>query len=232
MERKQCTFYKSFWDAIQGLPAKKRGDAALMLIEYGLFAKEPELPENSPFQMLFTMAKPVLDKQIKLARNGAIGGQAGSKQAESKSEANNKQSESKSQANRKQIASEGEAPLERDTPSPSIGARDRERDRDRERKLAARAREALESAQIRFDEQVVAEAVKQHGEAKVCEAIRKARERGGRTWLYVSRILEDKTQNDQFQAHGQALSPMMAAAARKLMEQEDELMAESEGGAE
>ena len=85
---------------------------------------------------------------------------------------------------------------------------------------ATRAREKLAASGIRFDDRVLAEAIRTYGEPKVYDAICEAAQKGGKTWLYVTKILADKRPNDQFQRHGQEVSPMMQAAARRMLEAE------------
>lgn len=69
MERKQFTFYRSFFEAIENLPTKKeKADAYDLLCSYALFGTAPDLKGKSPLvATLFAVAKPVLDTAHKRA---------------------------------------------------------------------------------------------------------------------------------------------------------------------
>lgn len=122
MERKQFTFYKSFFEAIKKI--KKPADRAAAydaICEYALYGVEPDIEKISDAaSIVFDLVKPNLDSSRKKAENGKRGGSSKQGEYESKSEANSKQNESTDEANSKQ---------ERE------GDRDRDRDRDRERML-------------------------------------------------------------------------------------------------
>lgn len=88
-ERKQFTFYSSFWDSIRELPAKYQLPALRAIICYALFQEEPtNLPPTC--RAVFLLVKPTLDSSRKKAANGSRGGQSG-KQSESKPEAKQEQ---------------------------------------------------------------------------------------------------------------------------------------------
>lgn len=98
-DRKQMTFYASFWDAINNLGKKDQLPVFRAVVSYGLTGTHEEnltVSQNA----FFSLMKPVLDSSRRKAEIGKQGG--------SKAKANSKQSESKPQANSKQTASEGE----------------------------------------------------------------------------------------------------------------------------
>ena len=97
-ERKQFTFYESFYTALKRIKKKQdRADAYDLICEYALMNKEPDLEEYSDsVAIAFELLRPVLDSARKKAANGKQGG--------SKTKANGKQIESKT----KQPLSEGE----------------------------------------------------------------------------------------------------------------------------
>ena len=102
--RKQFTFYKSYYDAIQELPKKDQSDLILAICAYALYERSPE-GLSVAGSIAFKLIKPTLDAGRRKAESGALGGQANSKQTESKTEANESKPQAKSskpQANRKQ----------------------------------------------------------------------------------------------------------------------------------
>lgn len=86
--RKQFTFYRSFWEAVQTLPKKDRLPVLEAIISYALDGADPQglTAGQSAF---FLLVKPNLDSSRKKAASGKQGG-------------------SKPQANRKQTASKKE----------------------------------------------------------------------------------------------------------------------------
>lgn len=94
-DRKQMTFYVSFWDAINNLSKKDQLPVFRAVISYGLFGTHEEkltISQNA----FFSLIKPVLDSARKKSNSGKQGG------------SKRKQNESKPEANDKQTASEGE----------------------------------------------------------------------------------------------------------------------------
>ena len=69
MERKQFTFYRSFFESIENLRTKKeKADAYRILCDYALNGKMPDLSGASPvIATIFGFAKPVLDTAHKRA---------------------------------------------------------------------------------------------------------------------------------------------------------------------
>ena len=69
MERKQFTFYRSFFESIESLRTKKeKADAYRILCDYALNGKMPDLSGASPvIATIFGFAKPVLDTAHKRA---------------------------------------------------------------------------------------------------------------------------------------------------------------------
>ncbi len=64
MQRKQFTFYRSFWDVIKNLPTnKEKLQAFEMLCGYALDRELPDLSSKKPSAAtVFQVAQPVLDK--------------------------------------------------------------------------------------------------------------------------------------------------------------------------
>ena len=87
-ERNQFTFYRSFWEAVKGLPKKDRLPILESIIEYALDGKAPSGLSQSQ-SAFFLLVKPNLDAARKKAANGKQGGskpKAKGKQTESKKE--------------------------------------------------------------------------------------------------------------------------------------------------
>ena len=60
MERPQFTFYRSYWEAIRGLPKKEREAALEAIIDYALDEKAPD--NLSPIaNSVFVLIRPTLD---------------------------------------------------------------------------------------------------------------------------------------------------------------------------
>jgi len=97
--RTQFTFYKSYWDAIEELPAKQQLPILKSIIRYALFGEEPD-SLSSVCRAVFLLVKPTLDASRKKSESGKRGGKS--------DKANGKQTESKPEANDKQSASEKE----------------------------------------------------------------------------------------------------------------------------
>lgn len=96
MERKQFTFYRSYYEALSVLPPEEQCAVMLAIAAYALDEVEPELAGTA--KAIFSLIRPTLDSGRRKAEVGKQGG--------SKSKANSKQNESKTEANQKQIASE------------------------------------------------------------------------------------------------------------------------------
>ena len=64
MERKQFTFYRSFWEAIENLQTnKEKLQAYQMLCDYALNQNLPQLHDKKPSAAtVFQLAKPILDR--------------------------------------------------------------------------------------------------------------------------------------------------------------------------
>ncbi len=73
MQRKQFTFYRSFFENIEALPTKKEKLQAFMLIcDYALNGSEPNLSDKKPCAAaVFRAVRPVLDTAHKRAEKFA-----------------------------------------------------------------------------------------------------------------------------------------------------------------
>lgn len=89
--RGQFTFYRSFWDAVKGLPKKDRLPILEAIISYALDGKEPDGLSQSQ-SAFFLLCRPTLDSSRKKAANGKQGG--------SKPKANGKQTETEGEKER------------------------------------------------------------------------------------------------------------------------------------
>lgn len=67
MERKQFTFYRSFYEAIEKIPTKKeKADAYRLLCDYALNGTEPDLSGASPLiATVFGFSKPIMDTAMR-----------------------------------------------------------------------------------------------------------------------------------------------------------------------
>lgn len=72
-ERKQFTFYRSFWEAVKGLPKKDRLPILEAIISYALDGVVPSGLSQSQ-SAFFLLVKPNLDSARKKASNGKQGG--------------------------------------------------------------------------------------------------------------------------------------------------------------
>lgn len=112
MERKQFTFYASYYEALEDLTDKEQAEALLAIIRYALYEQEPEKLSKSA-KVAFRLVRPTLDTGRRKAANGAKGGKSSNSNSacdsdESTEKANDKQNASKTEANDKQTVSEKE----------------------------------------------------------------------------------------------------------------------------
>lgn len=76
-QRKSCVFYRSFFEAIEGLPKKHQLNLYRSIFKYSLDFQEPEL--NGLEVMAWTLIRPQLDANIIKWQNGCKGGEHGIK---------------------------------------------------------------------------------------------------------------------------------------------------------
>lgn len=100
--RGQFTFYRSFWDAVKGLPKKDKLPILEAIISYALDGVEPVGLSQSQ-SAFFLLCRPTLDASRKKAANGKQGG--------SKPKANGKQTESEKEKE-KEVEKENEIEIE------------------------------------------------------------------------------------------------------------------------
>lgn len=94
MERDSFLFYRSFYEAIKGLPKDIQLEVYTAIMEYAIYGNLPE--EMKPFaSSVFTLVRPILDKNLRRYENGRKGGQKKSRssKAESKDAADRLQPE-------------------------------------------------------------------------------------------------------------------------------------------
>lgn len=144
--RQQFTFFRSYYTSITRLPKKQQAEILLAVCAYALNGEEPK-GLSVVAATCFDLMRPILDKGIEKASNGAKGGKAGGKQDESKVEANGKQIESKpeakqkqtgskTKANGKQTASNKEKEVEKEVDKEKEREMDKEDDKDMEKDLS------------------------------------------------------------------------------------------------
>ena len=120
MERKQFTFYRSFWDAVKDKNKKVQLEYLVAIIEYSLDGTEPT-GLSDVADMAFTLTRPTLEASRQKAENGRRGGlkQPGRLQFAytngiSKTEAKRKQNGSKVEV---EVEVEGEVEVEKEKES-------------------------------------------------------------------------------------------------------------------
>lgn len=89
--RNQFTFYRSYYDAIQGLGKKDQSAIILAVCAYALYEEDPK-GLSPAASTAFKLIRPTLDSGRRKAASGKQGGKSG-KQTESKPKANRKQTE-------------------------------------------------------------------------------------------------------------------------------------------
>lgn len=102
MERKQFTFYRSYFEAVSNLPKSAQTAVLLAICDYALNEKAPKL--TGAAGAVFSLIKPTLDTSRKRAELGVNYGKGKKEKA--------KQTDSKPIANAKQTDSEGEKEIE------------------------------------------------------------------------------------------------------------------------
>lgn len=117
-QRKQFTFYESFFTAVSRIKKKQdRADAYDMICAYALYQTEPDLDSvPDAVAIAFDLLRPVLDKAKERAESGKKGG--------SKPEANVKQTASYPEANVKQTESEKEGEKEKEKEKENEGEKE------------------------------------------------------------------------------------------------------------
>lgn len=73
--RKSFVFYKSFLDAIRKLPKEEQLDACMSILSYGIYGEEAEL--EGVAEIIFDMAKPLIDANYERYENGKKGAKYG-----------------------------------------------------------------------------------------------------------------------------------------------------------
>lgn len=107
-QRKQFTFYRSYWEAMENLPDADMTAVLKAVIKYALDEVEPDGLESVQ-KAFFLLVKPTLDSSRKKAANGRLGGKANGKQNASKKEAKHNQPDSeKEKENEREIEIENE----------------------------------------------------------------------------------------------------------------------------
>ena len=105
MDRKQFTFYRSYFEAVSNLPKSAQTAVLLAICDYALNEKAPKLTGTS--KAVFELIRPTLDHSRKKAEN-RIKADADKK----KTETNEKQNDNKPITNQEQIGNKDERELE------------------------------------------------------------------------------------------------------------------------
>ena len=74
MTRDSMVFYSSFAEAIKLMPKEQQLEALLAIIDYGLNDTVPDQSVNAMAKVIFRMAKPQIDANVKRKANGMTGG--------------------------------------------------------------------------------------------------------------------------------------------------------------
>lgn len=167
MERKQFTFYRSYYEAVKELPKREQTAVLLAICDYALNEREPELTGTA--KAVFALARPTLDASRRKAANGKKGGE--SKQNESKTEANAKQTRSKKEK-KKENKKKKEKENECYPPTPLFGPELQEAF-DSWLKYKAERREGYKETGLRNLTSEVRNNADEYGEAAVADLIRK-----------------------------------------------------------
>lgn len=192
-ERKQFTFYRSFYLAASQLPVKKRAEFVWALIEYALDEIEPSTKDVT-IRSVFESVRPVLDKARTKAKAGKTGGQASSgasMEDGSKTEAKRKQTQangSKTQAKKegeieKEIEIEVEGEGEKEGYASPPGQANR---------LFAEVFEVLRLWNVFMDDKDKAECrrlCEEYGTKAVIAAINRAKDQNVPRWSYIRAIV-------------------------------------------
>ena len=230
MPREKFTFWRSYLDAFDKLPEDHRLEFISALLHYAMDGTEPVF-EKSILYAVFAGVRKNIDYGKERSGDGRRGGQAernGNPQggfpedsrgisnpckgASEKNEACFQQDESLVEESEKHYHSHSD--ISHTTSDIS---------------LSQAVELELQQANIQKGryEREIRDAVNFYGEGLVIDAIRIGGQNGAKSWAYVRRVLEsvgqtrpkDK-QGGPFQRHGEPISPMMATAARRLLEQE------------
>lgn len=87
MERNSFLFYRSFYEAIKGLPKDIQLEVYTAIMEYAIYGNLSD--EMKPFaNSVFTLVRPILDKNLRRYENGRKGGKPRPPKTESKPAAN------------------------------------------------------------------------------------------------------------------------------------------------
>ena len=106
MKREQCTWYRSYYEALRTLPAKDFQIAVLAICAYALDEEVPDL-SGVPYSV-FTLIRPTLDSGKIKAANRANKRKTNREQSENKPGTNEEQTDNKPEQTRKEREGEGE----------------------------------------------------------------------------------------------------------------------------
>lgn len=176
MQRKQFTFYRSYFEAVSCLPKKIQTQVLLAICDYALNETEPSL-EGSALAV-FTLVRPTLDAGRRRAESGSLGGMR-------------KQSASNTQANSKQTAREKEKEKELEKESEI----ETETENDSSSPLANVVRAYLNKINPQASQMCLEELkafCEEMGEACCLRAMDIALDAKKTSWSYIRAILRDK----------------------------------------
>jgi hypothetical protein len=243
-QRKQFTFYRSFYLAALKLPEKKRAGFVWTLIQYALDEIEPTI-RDSTILSNFENIRPILDRARAKAMSGKSGGEA-SGEARSKIEAKTKQNEAKSKQNEANPKVEIGVEIERDIDL-GIGG-DIERGQSfppaENTSLFSEVFDRLRYCEVFLTEQEQADCRRlcgEYGSRAVIEAIERAWDQQVPRWSYIRAIVTSGgvgprggnsrrgAARGSYIHHDDAPSPAMLAAVQEMLAEPDDYEMGTEG---
>jgi len=196
MKRKQFTFYRSFWEAIQALPKKEQLPFVLALITYALDGEE--LPLSGSAASAFCIVKPLLDSSRRKAESGSLGG----KQSSSKPQANTSKTEANaSKRKQTEFCLPESDKQEKEQVKEQVKAQGKEKEKDKGRSpsqtegSSADVVSVVMGAGVNLNQLALAELdafVASMGEECVLKALKAAQDAGFPTWSYIRGVLNKK----------------------------------------
>ena len=214
-QRKQFTFYRSFYISLSSLPSRKRDKMCWALIQYAMDGIEPEFTDGT-LLAVFESIRPILDKARIKAESGKNGGLA-SGEARSKREANAKQTRSKKEKEI-EIEIEGKGEKEGSAPPP-LESKQKFLD----------VFEALSRLGVSLREEDNEDCInlcERHGANAVNQAIKRANDQHVPRWSYIRAIITSggvsgvKHTKGSYQRHGDPPSPAMLEAVNQMLEED------------
>lgn len=237
-ERKQFTFYRSFYEAMQKLPAKKREKLAMFIIEYALNETEPDT-KDATLLATFAIIRPILDSGRIKAQAGKIGGSASgeARKANPKQNKANPKQEKEQEQVQEQVQGE-----EQEQEQGLCFPRETKTEGFPEVLMALR----IVGVELRNQERADAERLfAQYGKQEILDAIDRAKEANVPRWSYIRAIVvsggvgprggnsRSGGPKGSYIHHDDPPSPAMLAAVREMLAEdfgeEEDVTADKQG---